>query len=84
MSFPVTHQVEQSRFTSEVEGQTAFLTYERGDGVVAMTHTIVPRDLEGRGIAGDLTRTAVDWARAEGLSIDPQCSYVRTWLARNA
>ncbi|MBC7372561.1 MAG: N-acetyltransferase, partial [Frankiales bacterium] len=57
---PVTHQVEQSRFTAEVEGQTAFLSYERADGVVAMTHTIVPPELEGRGIAGDLTRTAVE------------------------
>ena len=84
MSFPVSHDAEQSRFTTEVEGQTAFLTYERGAGVVAMTHTVVPRELEGRGIAGDLTRTAVDWARAEGLRIDAQCSYVRSWLAKQS
>ena len=81
---PVTHQIEQSRFTAEIDGQTAFLSYECADGVVAMTHTNVPRELEGRGIAGDLTRTAVEWARAQGLTVDPQCSYVRSWLARNS
>jgi predicted GNAT family acetyltransferase len=83
MDVDVVHLPEQSRFEAEVEGQTAFLTYERDRGVVAMTHTIVPRDLEGRGIAGRLTSTAVDWARGESLEIDPQCSYVRAWLRRN-
>ena len=83
MDLDVVHLPEQSRFQTAVEGQTAFLTYERSGGTVAMTHTIVPRDLEGRGIAGELTRTAVDWARGESLDIDPQCSYVRSWLRKN-
>lgn len=66
-----------------MEGQTAFLDYVLGDGEVAMTHTVVPPELEGRGIAGELTRTAVSWARAQSLTIDPQCSYVRGWLAEH-
>ena len=83
MDVDVVHLPDRSRFEAEVEGQTAYLTYEREDGAVAMTHTIVPPPIEGRGIAGQLTRTAVDWARAEGLQIDPQCSYVRSWLRRH-
>jgi hypothetical protein len=34
-----------------VDGSTAFLTYEREGGTVAMTHTIVP-PRSGRGVAG--------------------------------
>ena len=83
MTVDVTHAQDSSRFEAEVDGSTAFLTYERSGGTVAMTHTIVPREIEGRGIAGELTRTAVEWARGEGLTVDPQCSYVRSWLARN-
>lgn len=83
MDVDVVHLPEQSRFEAEVEGQTAFLTYERDGDVVAMTHTIVPPALEGRGIAGRLTSAAVGWARDESLEIDPQCSYVRAWLRRN-
>lgn len=82
MDVDVVHRSEQSRFEAEVEGEVAFLSYERGDGTVAMTHTIVPRAVEGRGIAGELARTAVGWAREEGLQIDAQCSYVRSWLQR--
>ena len=83
MDVDVVHRPEQSRFEAEVEGEVAFLSYERaGDGVV-MTHTIVPRHLEGRGIGGSLAQSAVGWARGEGLEIEPQCSYVRAWLQKN-
>lgn len=79
----VQHQPDRSRFVVEVDGRTAFLTYERGQGSVALTHTIVPVELEGRGIASRLAETAVAWAREEGLDVDPQCSYVRSWLNRH-
>jgi predicted GNAT family acetyltransferase len=80
----VKHLPDRGRFEAEVEGETAFLTYERAGDTVAMTHTIVPPPIEGRGVAGRLTSTAVEWARSEGLQIDPQCSYVRAWLRTHA
>ena len=79
----VEHHPEGSRFTATVDGTTGFLTYELDTGTVAMTHTIVPPEIGGRGIAGELTRTAVAWAREQQLSIDAQCSYVRHWLTKH-
>jgi predicted GNAT family acetyltransferase len=83
MDVYVVHRPEQSRFEAEVEGETAFLSYEREGGTAVMTHTIVPRHLEGRGIAASLAQSAVGWARQEGLQIEPQCSYVRSWMQKN-
>lgn len=83
MDVDVVHRSEQSRFEAEVEGQVAFLSYERAADTAVITHTIVPRELEGRGIAGNLAESAVGWARAEGLEIEAQCSYVRSWMQRN-
>ena len=83
MDVDVTHLPDRSRFETEVDGSTAFLTYERQGDTVAMTHTIVPSQIGGRGIAGALTSAAVAWARGEGLEIDPQCSYVRAWLRKH-
>lgn len=82
-SVDVVHQPDQNRFVTVVDGSTAFLTYDLTPGGVAMTHTIVPAEIGGRGIAGELTRTAVAWARDEQLEIDPQCSYVHSWLSKN-
>jgi uncharacterized protein len=84
MDVDVKHLPDLDCFEAEVDGSTAFLTYERQGDTVAMTHTIVPAPIEGRGVAARLTRTAVEWARSEGLQIDPQCSYVRAWLRKNA
>lgn len=81
MSADVIHRPEQSRFEAE-DGQ-AFLSYERDGDEVAFTHTIVPAELGGRGIAGRLTKTAVAWARREGLELEARCSYVRSWLTKN-
>ena len=78
----VRHDPDRSRFEAVVDGTTAYLSYERSEGTVVMTHTVVPPRIGGRGVAGELTRTAVEWAREQGLAVDPQCSYVRSWLAK--
>lgn len=83
MDVQVVHSAERSRFEAEAEGETAFLSYEVHGSTVVMPHTVVPRALEGRGIAGELTRTAVAWAREQSLEIDAQCSYVRSWLGKH-
>jgi hypothetical protein len=46
-------------------------------------HTGVPTELEGRGIASALVQATVDHARANGLQIVPQCSYVQVWMKRH-
>lgn len=79
----VVHRPDRSRFEVEVDGQVAFLDYRLTEGGVVMPHTVVPSGIEGRGVAGELTRTAVAWAREQALGIDAQCSYVRGWLAEH-
>ncbi len=83
MTVEVKHEPDRSRFEAEVDGQLAYLDYRRTGDTVVMPHTVVPREIEGRGVAGELTRTAVAWAREQSLEIDAQCSYVRGWLAKH-
>jgi predicted GNAT family acetyltransferase len=79
----VVHVPEQSRFELEAGGQVAVLTYEEGDGDVALVHTVVPPELEGQGIGGELAEAAVGWVRGRGLEVVPVCSFVQTWLQRH-
>jgi len=77
----ITHSGRGShgRYVAEVAGSaaTGHLDWEdRGDGVRVATHTIVPREIGGRGVAAELVKALVADARAHGFKIDPQCSYV--------
>ncbi|WP_324649424.1 GNAT family N-acetyltransferase [Georgenia sp. H159] len=57
--------------------------YERRDGVVVLTHTVVDQAAEGQGVGSALARTALDAARADGLRVDPQCEFIASWIDRH-
>ena len=72
------------RYELSLDGATAFLEYEEaGGGVVAFTHTFVPETLRSRNIAAELTRFALDDARARGKQVVPRCSYTDTFMRRH-
>ena len=79
----IAHDPASQRFTTDVDGQTAYLEYERAGDVMVITHTIVTPAIGGRGIAGNLVRSAIEYAKANGLKVDPQCSYADAWIQRH-
>ena len=80
----ITNNLALSRFETVEEGTTAYLSYELFPGIIELQHTIVPRAIEGRGIAARLTDFAVAYARSEGLLIRPVCSYSVRYFERHA
>lgn len=83
----IAHNTAQSRFEVTVEGHLGVAEYQLRPGrddrrVMVMTHTLVPKALEGRGIAGQLVAAAMAHARAQGHTVDPQCSYVAAYMQR--
>lgn len=84
MSEPdIRHEPAQQRFTTVVDGEACELDYRRAGNVLIITHTGVPEAVGGRGIAASLTRAALAWARAEGLKVNPQCSYAAVFFRRH-
>lgn len=79
----IQHCPEAGRFEAIVEGLRCELDYRLGAGIVHITHTGVPRPLEGRGIAAALVHHALTWVRDQGLKVDPVCSYVAVYLRRH-
>lgn len=79
----VTHNTAERRFETEVDGHLAWADYEMDGGVMHFTSTQVPQAIGGRGIAGRLVRTGMDYAREHGHGVVPACSYVAAWLERH-
>ncbi|AKS42063.1 GNAT family N-acetyltransferase [Wenzhouxiangella marina] len=72
-----------SRFELTVDGHLCVLEMRLGDGMARMLSVRVPKAVGGQGLAGRLTRHALDWAREQGLKVDPACPYVDTWIQRH-
>lgn len=72
-----------SRFEATVEDHLCIADYRLQGRVLVMPHTVVPPALQGRGIAAELVRVALAWARAEGLKVEPLCSYVALYMRRH-
>jgi len=65
-------------------GRLTWSEHEGPDGTVRVAeHTLVPRELESRGIARRLVEALVADARTFGFRIEPQCSYVAAQFRRN-
>ena len=79
----IVHRPEIGRFETQVDGQRCEADYQLDGQIVRMTHTGVPRALEGRGIAAALVKTALGWARQNGYKVQPLCSYVRGYIQRH-
>ena len=71
------------RFVMTVDGHLCELGFSLDDSVVSMNHVRVPKAVGGRGLAADLTRHALDWAREQQLTVRPVCPYVARWIERN-
>jgi predicted GNAT family acetyltransferase len=74
---------ERHRFELEIDGHIAELTYRADDERLVLVHTGVPDELGGRGLGGLLVKAAVARAKADGLTIVPECSYARSWLEKH-
>lgn len=80
----VKHNAAESRFEAEVDGVRSVADYELQGERMIFTHTFVPAELRGRGIAEKLVRAGLEHARAQRLRVMPACSYVAVFIERHA
>jgi uncharacterized protein len=52
-------------------------------GIMTVLHTEVPQELEGRGIAGAMTKHVLDYIAAENLQVVPLCPYMAAYLKKH-
>ena len=79
----IRHDAGGKRFGTTVDGTLAHLDYELDGDTMTITHTIVPPEIGGRGIAGQLVAAAFDAARENGWKVRTQCSYSAAWAEKH-
>lgn len=79
----ITNNEALGQFEANVRGFLAVAEYRRVKDRIIFTHTEVPRELEGNGIASILAKTALDFAKEEGLTVLPICPFIAGYIRRH-
>jgi predicted GNAT family acetyltransferase len=79
----ISHDETSHQFHTEVDGYRAVLDYTLSGEVMNITHTGVPHEIGGRGIAADLMRAALRGAHEKGWTVNPVCSYAVAYLKKH-
>lgn len=76
---------QAGEYHAHLPGESAIgrLTWIAQGNVRVAEHTLVPREIGGRGVAGKLVDALVADAKAKGFRIVPQCSYVAAQFDRH-
>jgi predicted GNAT family acetyltransferase len=83
MDIPITHEAQSRRFIAIVDGRESKVEYSLQGNIMTILHTEVPPELGGRGIAGQLVRAALEYAREQNWRVVPVCSYAASYLDRH-
>lgn len=83
LDLPIVLDEVNHRFDVVVDGHTAYIEFERFDGGIAYTHTIVPEAVGGRGIGSALVEHALTYARQRHLKVRPDCSFVKAYIDKH-
>jgi len=73
----------RNRFELQTAAGLAIANYRRDDLAITITHTEVPRAVEGRGVGSALVKGMLDEIRREGRKVVPMCSFVRAYINRH-
>lgn len=72
-----------SRFEMDVDGYTAFIEYKQYPGKMALLHTEVPPQLEGKGAATAIIEKALDYIEKNNFKLIPLCPLVAIYFKRH-
>ena len=80
----IEHDTANQEFKASEDGHPAELAYARpAPGVIDFTHTYVDAALRGRGLADELARAGLAYARQEKLRVKTSCTFMKAFVERH-
>jgi len=80
----VIHEKENERFVIYVDDHEVYVEYTMNQSEINLYHTFTNPALRGKGLAAHVVRAALEFAKKNNLKVIPTCSYVQSFIAKNA
>ena len=74
---------EKQRFELEVNGVVAYVTYIDVEGIYNLPHTIVPKEIGGKGVGSRLVKQTLDYLLDRNIKYIPICSFIVAFIAKH-
>lgn len=81
--YPVVNNEKEMQFEVTANGEKAYLIYRFYKKDIAFMHTVVPKALEGRGIASALAHEAFHYAEAHHKKVMVYCPFVADFIQKH-
>lgn len=80
----MTDNTNKKQFEWSIQGHTAYIEYIiNTKGVIFLTHTEVPKALQGEGIGSKIVFEALQEAENRDLDVVPLCPFVAAYIRRH-
>ena len=83
MSYTLIHNEPECKYEYHIDGHCAYITYDDQDGNMHLTHTIVPEELAGKGLAKMLLEDVLEQIKKAGKKAVAKCSYIVKYQEKN-
>ena len=81
---PIQHNEAKQEFTLSRDGHVGELAYTRpAEQVIDFSHTFVDEALRGQGVADELARAALAYARGAGLKVKTSCTFMAGFVQKH-
>ncbi|MEM7380093.1 MAG: GNAT family N-acetyltransferase [Bacteroidota bacterium] len=71
------------QYEFHVDGTVPRIEYIKAKDKIYLTHTEVPKGLEGRGIGTAIVKAALEDVERQGLTLIPLCPFVALYIKRH-
>lgn len=83
MAYQLINNEAQKQYEIHTDGATIRIEYILAQDRIFLTHTEVPKGMEGKGMGSAIVRLALEDIEKKGLTLVPLCPFVALFLKRN-
>ncbi|WP_239986506.1 MULTISPECIES: GNAT family N-acetyltransferase [Arenibacter] len=83
MDYKLIDNTEAKQYEYHIDGVIAKIEYIMAKDKIYLTHTEVPKELEGKGVASSLVKRVLEDVETKGLTLIPMCPFVATYIKRH-
>jgi len=83
MDYQLLNKKSKKQYEFHIDEHTPRIEYIKAQDKIYLTHTEVPKALEGKGIGSAIIKAALEDVKSQGLTLVPLCPFVAMYIKKH-